>query len=398
MPRQDQSPPSSLDAALQEEWSRWEARGLARTASAAWGRRGAIVETSTGPAVDFSSNDYLGLATDVRIAEAAQATLAAEGVGATASRLIAGTHREHAALESDLADFFAKPASVAFTSGYSANAGAIPALVGPRDSIFADALNHASLIDGCRLSRARLYVYRHAAPESLREQLAAHRAGARRALIVTDGLFSMDGDLAPVPSLVEIAREFDAWTYMDDAHAVGVLGANARGSTELLGAEAGVDVLTGTLGKAFGVGGAFVCGSPVVVRHLVNHARSFVFSTAMLPAQAAAARRSLKIVAAEPERRARLSTLARRMRTGLAALGLEVPGTAEAHVIPVLIGDTRETVRIGAELRRRGFLVGAVRPPTVPDGTSRLRISLSAAHTDAQVDGFLSALGAIARP
>jgi 8-amino-7-oxononanoate synthase len=344
---------------------------------------------------DFSSNDYLGLASDPRLIAAAQAALAAEGAGASASRLIAGTNREHELLESDIATFFSSPAAVAFMSGFSANIGAIPALVGPRDAIFADSLNHASLIDGCRLSRAEVHVYDHADAGSLAALLRDRRDQYRRVLIVTDGLFSMDGDLAPLPEIVELARAHGAWTYVDDAHAVGVLGANGRGSTELLGVSEHVDVTMGTLGKAFGVAGAFVLGSRVLTRHLINHARSFVFSTAPMPAQAAAARESLRVARSEPERRTRVRDNAARLRAALSRYAITARGERDAHVVPVLIGDTADTVRVGAELRARRFLVGAVRPPTVAEGTSRLRISVSAAHTAEQIDGLAAALGGL---
>jgi 8-amino-7-oxononanoate synthase len=382
-----------LDDVLESEWERWNARGLGRSPKAAWGRRGAEVQTANGRAIDFSSNDYLGLATDPRIIAAAAEAIRSEGVGATASRLIAGTHREHEALEEDLATFFGSPSAVAFATGYSTNAGAISALVDPRDAVFADALNHASVIDGCRLSRAQLFIYPHADVDALRKLLQTRRPAVRRALIATDGLFSMDGDVAPLADIIGLAREFNAWTYVDDAHAVGVLGPHGRGSADALGISAGIDVTIGTLGKAFGVAGAFVYGSHALKRHLLNHARSFVFSTAPLPAQAAAARESLRIVAAEPERRNRLRTNARLLRNGLGRAGIAALGASDAHVVPVLIGDTQLTVRIGAELRERGILVGAVRPPTVPEGTSRLRISVSAAHTPEHIERLVSGVG-----
>jgi 7-keto-8-aminopelargonate synthetase-like enzyme len=240
-----------------------------------------------------------------------------------------------------------------------------------------------------------MYVYPHGNVEALQQILAASRHKHRRALIVTDGLFSMDGDVAPLPAIIEIARLHNAWTYVDDAHAVGVLGANGRGTAEAFGITSGVDITIGTLGKAFGVAGAFACGSRILKRHLVNHARSFVFSTAMLPAQAAAARESLRIVSSEGDRRDRLSNNAARLRHGIARLGIPVPGSADAHVVPILIGGTTETVQIGAELRMMGLLVGAVRPPTVAEGTSRLRISVSAAHTHAHIERLVLALGTL---
>jgi 8-amino-7-oxononanoate synthase len=382
----------SIDEALDEEWDRWVARGLERRTRPYWARHGAEVSTDRGPAIDFSSNDYLGLATDPRLVLTARQTISTEGVGATASRLIAGTHVEHERLEQDLAGFFGSGACVAFGSGYGANTGAIPALVGPRDAVFADALNHASIIDGIRLSRAAVHTYRHCDVGELRKLLSEHRASARRALIVTDGLFSMDGDLAPMDQIFEVAREFGAWTYLDDAHAVGALGAHGRGTLDHLGIAERADINVGTLGKAFGVAGAFVHGSRSLCRHLLNHARSFVFSTAMPPAQAAVARESLRIVQKEPARRQRLHENASRLRDGLSGVGVRTLGASTTHVVPVPIGPTAAVMRIGAELRARGILVGAVRPPTVAEDTSRLRISVSAAHTDDHIDRLVENL------
>jgi 8-amino-7-oxononanoate synthase len=387
--------PASLDEALDQEWDRWVARGLERRPRAYWARHGAEVATERGPAIDFSSNDYLGLATDPRLVLTARQTISTEGVGATASRLIAGTHVEHERLEQDLAGFFGSEACVAFGSGYGANTGAIPALVGPRDAVFADALNHASLIDGIRLSRAEAHTYRHGDVAELRRLLSEHRKSARRAIVVTDGLFSMDGDLAPMQAVFELAREFGAWTYLDDAHAVGALGARGRGTLESLGIDEKADITVGTLGKAFGVAGAFVYGSRSLCRHLLNHARSFVFSTAMPPAQAAVARESLRIVQREPARRQRLHDNASRVRAGIAGAGIRTLGESTTHVVPVPIGPTTAVVRIGEELRSRGILVGAVRPPTVAEGSSRLRISVSAAHTDDHIDRLIENLAEI---
>jgi 8-amino-7-oxononanoate synthase len=382
-----------LDDALAEDLRVWSASGLERTLSPQWQRRGAEVETRTGRAVDFASNDYLGLATDSRLVAAVQHTLATESLGATASRLIAGDHPEHQALERDLASFFGAPAALVFNNGYAANIGAIPAIVGAGDIILADAFNHASLIDGCRLARATVHVYEHGDMTQLRALLATHRGGARHALIVTDGLFSMDGDLANVPDIVALAREFDAWTYVDDAHAVGTIGERGRGSADYFRMNRDVDITVGTLGKAFGTAGAFVYGSEVLCRHLLNHARSFVFSTAMLPAQAAASRVALSIALAEPERRARLRANVHRTRTRVAAAGATLTGIPESQIVPVLVGDATEAMRLGAALRGQGILVGAVRPPTVAHGGARLRISVSAAHTHAQIDQLALAFG-----
>jgi len=385
--------PTSLDDVLRAELDAIRARGLERSLRPLHHRRGAVVATSAGDAIDFSSNDYLGLASNERVIAAARAALTDAGVGATASRLIAGDHPEHESLERELAEFLNAERAILYGSGYLANVGTIPALVGRDDVIFADQLNHASLIDGCRLSRATVHVYDHADIDALASQLAAHRASHRRALIVTDGVFSMDGDRAPLAGIVELARAHDAWTYVDDAHAVGVLGPSGRGTAESLGVR-GVDVTVGTLGKAFGGAGAFVSGSATLCAFLLNRARSFIFSTAMLPAQAAAAREALRIVRSEPERRERLARHARAFRAALHARGVRATGDDAAHIVPVIIGDAAHTMHVGDVLGARGFLVGAVRPPTVPEGTSRLRITMSAAHTVDQIGGLADALAA----
>ncbi len=388
--------PTSLDDVLRAELDAIRARGLERSLRPLHHRRGAVVATSAGDAIDFSSNDYLGLASNERVIAAARAALTDAGVGATASRLIAGDHPEHESLERELAEFLNAERAILYGSGYLANVGTIPALVGRDDVIFADQLNHASLIDGCRLSRATVHVYDHADIDALASLLAAHRASHRRALIVTDGVFSMDGDRARLAGIVKLARAHDAWTYVDDAHAVGVLGPAGRGTAESLGVS-GVDVTVGTLGKAFGGAGAFVTGSATLCAFLLNRARSFIFSTAMLPAQAAAAREALRIVRSEPERRERLARNARALRAALDARGVRAIGDDAAHIVPVIIGDAARTMHVGEVLGARGFLVGAVRPPTVPDGTSRLRITMSAAHTLDQIGGLADALAAAVR-
>jgi len=376
---------SSLDAALDAELESLRQAGLERSLRVVRRTLGADVEVDGAPAIDFSSNDYLGLSTDARLAAAGAEAAQEYGSGAGASRLISGNSPAHEALERDLAEFFGTGATLSFATGYAANVGTIGALVGRGDAIFSDQLNHASLIDGCRLSRAAVHVYPHADMDALRGLLARARASTRRAVIVTDGLFSMDGDLAPLPEIVALARAFDAWVYVDDAHATGVLGSHGRGSPEHCGVEGDIDVLVGTLGKAFGGAGAYVAGSETLRRLLINRARSFVFSTGPLPAQAAIARAAIGIVRAEPDRRARVARNADAMRAALTER--RIPGVAPTgtHIIPIHIGHAAATARIGNELARRGVLVGAVRPPTVPDGTSRLRISLSAAHTDDQI-------------
>jgi 8-amino-7-oxononanoate synthase len=400
------SPAASLDDALRAELAVLREQHLVRALHPVARRRGACVDTASGPAIDFSSNDYLGLSSDPRLADAAARAAREQGAGAAASRLISGDNPEHHALERDLADFFDAKTALVFSSGYAANTGAIPALVGRGDVIFSDALNHASLIDGCRLSRAAVHVYPHGDVAALRSLLAVHRSAHRRALVVTDGAFSMDGDRAPLDGLIPLAREFDAWTYVDDAHAAGVVGPEGRGTAESFASDLRADVTVGTLGKAFGSGGAFVLGSAILHEYLLNKARSFVFSTGLPPAQAAAAREALSIARAEPWRRAKVAEHARALRAALQAAlrarGIDaacVLGEPASAIVPVMVGDSARVMAVGAALAALGFLVGAVRPPTVPAGGARLRIAVSAAHTSEQVNALAVAVAdALASP
>lgn len=383
---------SALDADLGERLTALERAGLRRVMRSVQRRAGAEVFVQGRPAVDFSSNDYLGLAGDPRVARVAADALAEAGTGAGAARLISGNHPLHERLEREIAEFEQAPAALLFPSGYAANTGAIPALVGRGDAVYSDALNHASLIDGCRLSRADARVFPHLDVDALDRVLREDAGRFARRMIVVDGVFSMDGDLFPLDRLVEVARRHGAWTYVDDAHGTGVLGPNGRGTAERFGVEGEIDVRMGTLGKALGTAGAFIAGSGRLREWLLNRARPFVFTTGTPPALAAATLEALRIAREEPGRRERLRENARRLRAGLAALGHAAPGEADGHVVPVLVGDAGATMRIGDALRERGFLVGAVRPPTVPPGRSRLRITLSAAHTGAQIGGLLDAL------
>ncbi|HZS61754.1 MAG TPA: 8-amino-7-oxononanoate synthase [Gemmatimonadaceae bacterium] len=378
---------SSLDSALAADLAALDRAGLRRILRPVSQRHGAHVTLNGTDAIDFSSNDYLGLASDTRLTKAAIEAFRGDAIGAAAARLISGDHLLHETLERELAEFKKAEAALLFGSGYLANVGTIPALVGRRDVIYADALNHASLIDACKLSRAELRTFPHLDLATLAESLDADRGKFRRRLIVVDGVFSMDGDLFPLCELTNIAQAYDAWTYVDDAHGTGVLGENGRGSAEHWKVEGQIDVVMGTLGKAFGVAGAYVTGSRVLIDYLLHRARSFVFTTAQPPALAAAASAALRIIQDEPELRVRLRRNATRVRSALRA-----SGPSDGHIVPVVIGESDETVRIGTALRERGILVGAVRPPTVPLGTSRLRITISAAHTDDDIDRLLETL------
>lgn len=386
--------PSSMERALAQELAALERAGLRRTLRALHGRDGASVADKTRVLRDFSSNDYLGLASDPRLALAAATALERAGTGAAAARLISGHHELHDELERAIARFTGTDAALLFPSGYSANTGTIPALVGHRDAIYSDVLNHASLIDGCRLSRADVHVIPHADIATLERALERQRGRYRRRLIVVEGIYSMDGDLYPLDALVPLARRHDAWIYLDDAHGMGVLGSTGRGSGEHWGVADAIDVVMGTLGKACGVAGAFVAGSRSLVDYLTNRARAFVYTTGSPPALAAAALAALEIVAHEPERRARLRANARRLRAGLAACGRPAAGPDDGHIVPVVIGASEATMGVGAALEAAGFLVGAIRPPTVPEGSARLRITVSAAHDAAAIDQLLDVLAA----
>ncbi len=390
--------PSSLEGVLSQELAALAGAGLQRTLRALHAREGARIAHQTRGLRDFSSNDYLGLASDPRLADAAARALRTAGTGAAAARLISGHHELHAELERAIAQFTGAEATLLFPSGYMANVGAIPALVGRGDAIYSDVANHASLIDGCRLSRADLHVVPHADVAALERALERQRGKHRRRLIVIEGIYSMGGDLYPLDTLVPLARRHDAWIYLDDAHGMGVLGPSGRGSAEHWGVASGIDVTMGTLGKACGVAGAYVAGSRVLVDYLTNRARAFVYTTGSPPALAAAALAALGILAREPERRERLRANARHLRAGLAARGLGLAGPEDGHIVPVVIGASDVAMRVGAALDAAGFLVGAIRPPTVPDGTARLRITVSAAHDAAVIDALLDALAVALAP
>ncbi|MGL4511760.1 MAG: aminotransferase class I/II-fold pyridoxal phosphate-dependent enzyme [Lacipirellulaceae bacterium] len=347
------------------------------------------------PLVNFGSNDYLGLARDPRLAAAAAAA-AAGGWGAGASPVVGGRSPHHAELERRLAEFEGQPSALVFPSGFAANAGVVPALVDQGDAIYADAKNHASLIDGCRLSRANRYVYPHADAAALGRMLAGGQQYRRR-LIVTDTLFSMDGDVAPLVELAELAERHGAMLLVDEAHATGVWGPTGRGAVELAAArdprvERLVSVRVGTLSKAFGASGGFVSGSEALIRWLVNRARPYVFSTASPPAAAAAALAGLEAARAEPWRRARVIALAERVQAALTEAGWDT-GHSTTQVVPIRVGGPAAAVALSERLARAGVAAPAIRPPSVPEGESLVRLSLSAAHSDDDVQRLLQALG-----
>jgi 8-amino-7-oxononanoate synthase len=369
-------------------------KGLHRSLEAIGSPQGPEVTVAGRRLVNFSSNDYLSLAGDPRLAAAARAAMERHGLGAGASRLVVGDTAAHRSLERAAAEWMGAGAAVLFNSGYAANVGVLSCLCGPRDVIFSDALNHASLVDGCRLSRARVVVYPHASLDALDALLAS--ADGRRKLVCTDAVFSMDGDLAPLPGLLELCQRHGAALLVDEAHALGVLGPTGAGLCEALGVAAQVDLRMGTLGKALGGFGAFVAGSREVVELLVNRARSLVFSTALPAALCAAGEEALSILRREPERRAALWRNIRHLAGGLAALGL--PAAPRSAIFPVVLGDPQRALDAAARLRERGLLVKPIRPPTVPEGSSRLRFALAAGHTEAHVQQALEALAGLEVP
>jgi 8-amino-7-oxononanoate synthase len=341
--------------------------------------------------VNFGSNDYLGLAVDPRLADAARAAAARYGWGAGASPLVSGWTEAHQELVDALTAFERAEAALLFPTGFAANLGTLAALAGPGDAVYSDRLNHACLIDGARLARATVRVYPHNDVAELAAVLGRDRGRFRRSLVATDGVFSMDGDLAPLGAIVEVAERFGAMLLVDEAHGTGVFGPDGRGAASACGVAGRVHVRVGTLSKALGSLGGFVAGSRRLIDHLVNHARTQIYSTALPPAAAAAARAALAIVAAEPWRRDRVFALSARLRDALHGAGLDV-GSSVGPIVPVLVGEPGRTLDLAARLAGAGFFVPAIRPPTVPAGTSRLRISVTAAHTDEDIDALIAAL------
>ncbi len=379
---------------IDDELAALSAKGLRRALEPLGSAQGPVVTVEGRPFVNLCSNDYLGLAADPRLRRAAAEAAEREGAGAGAARLIAGDLPVHGALERGLAAFKRTEAALLFNSGYHANAGVPPALVGRGDAVFCDVLNHASIVDGCLLSRAELVRYRHLDVAELSDLLA--RTKARRKLVVTDSVFGMDGDAAPLREIADACERHGAMLYVDEAHATGVLGPTGAGLAEALGVTDRVDVHMGTLGKALGSFGAYVAGSRRLVDLLVSKARTFVFTTALPPAACGAALAALEVLATEPFRRKRLHALAARMKVGLERLGFDVSRVV-APIFPVVLGSEERALAASRALRARGFFVRAIRPPTVPQGTSRLRVALGAGHDEAQVDAFLGALEEVLR-
>jgi 8-amino-7-oxononanoate synthase len=347
--------------------------------------------------LNFASNDYLGLAGHPRVSEAACEAITAAGVGSRASALVTGLTLWHERLEDRLAEFEKTEAALLFPSGYAANVGTITALVGSEDVVFCDRANHASLVDGCRLSRATFRVFRHDELRRLDDDLTKH-SGNRRRWIITDAVFSMDGDIAPVSAIRDLAEKHDAGVIVDEAHATGILGSHGRGVCELLGVEDRVAVRIGTLSKALGTLGGFVSGSTTLIEFLRNQARTQMFSTALPPGVCAAAVAAIDLIEEEPERRETVVLHAARIREHLVARGWQTSGHPDVPIVPLILGGPERAVDAATQLEERGVLVAGIRPPTVPTGTSRLRITPTAAHSGDDIDELLDALDEVLKP
>lgn len=384
-----------MPAWMNEELADRRQQELFRVRRAVQSSQGVRLRLSNRELLSFASNDYLNLAGDPRLARAAARAARRHGCGATASPLICGHLPPQRALERALARWEETEAALVFSSGFAANLGVVSTLAGRDDALFSDELNHASLIDGCRLSHAAVHVYQHGDVQHLEDLLRRHGGRARRRLVVSDTVFSMDGDLAPLAELAEAAERHDALLVIDEAHATGVLGDHGRGLTELASWPKNFDpdrlIKVGTLSKALGAQGGFVCGSQLLVDWLVNFARPYIFSTALASPTAAAARRAVALVQKEPERRRGLLELAERLRQQLQAAGFAV-GRSECQIVPILVGEACAALELSRRLEAQGLLVPGIRPPTVPEGSARLRVSLTSGHSVADVDRLVDAL------
>ncbi len=376
-------------AALAPQLAALKEQGLLRTRRLLQSPQQVNANVDGRDVIAFCSNDYLGLAADPRLREAAAEGAALYGVGAGASHLILGHGAAHHALEEALAKFVSLPRALLFSTGYMANLGAVTALVGRGDAVFADRLNHASLNDAAQLSRAEFKRYVHGDLAMLERALAA--SPARRKLVVTDAVFSMDGDIAPVAQLLQLCERHDAWLLLDDAHGFGVLGASGAGVLQHFGLASERIIYMATLGKAAGVFGAFVAGAPEVIEWLVQRARPYVYTTATPPLLAHALLASLEIIAAEKGRRAKIAQLIAQLKHACADLPWRLL-PSDTAIQPLVVGESAAAMRIAAALAARGLLVPAIRPPTVPEGTARLRISLSAAHEPQHIGRLARAL------
>ncbi len=378
-----------MDAYITEELKRLDGSGLRRSLKVVEGAQGPSVMIDGRSRLLFCSNDYLGLAGHPLVKEAASEALQKYGMGAGASRLVSGSMAPHRELEERVKTFMGTEAALVFNSGYNANIGCITVLASRDTEIFSDRSNHASIVDGCVLSRAKVSRYKSSDAGSLERMLK--RSTARRKLVITEGVFSMDGNIAPLKEIIALMDRYGAMLLLDDAHAVGTLGASGRGTLEHLGLAHPSIIRVGTFSKALGVFGAFVAGSREAVELLISRARPFIYTTALPPSVSAAVIKALEIAEEGTELRARLRQNSDYMRDGLRAMGLDTLGS-ETHIIPVLVGSAQRAVEISAALFERGVFIQGIRPPTVPDGTARLRVTVSAAHSKEDLESALSAI------
>jgi 8-amino-7-oxononanoate synthase len=378
-----------LLSSLQQELAQKKAEGLLRHRRLIESPQQPHLLADGKPVLSFSSNDYLGLANHPRLQAALLAGAHSAGVGSGASHLVTGHHHYHHALEEALADFVGLPQALLLTTGYMANLAVICGLMGKGDALFADKLNHASLNDGALLSRADFNRYPHGDVERLECMLQA--STARRKMVITDSVFSMDGDIAPLRELLDLCERYDAWLLVDDAHGFGVLGEQGRGCLSHFNLSASRLIYMATLGKAAGVAGAFIAGEAVVIDYLMQNARTYIYTTAMPPALAAASLEALTLIEASDERRSHLHLLISRLKSGLQLKHWQL-AESSTPIQPLLIGSNEEVLRVSEHLLEQGILVPAIRPPTVPKGSARLRISLSAAHSDADIQQLIHAL------
>jgi glycine C-acetyltransferase len=370
-------------------------QGLYRSLRRVEGDQGPTLLIDGREVIDFCSNNYLGLANHPALREAAKAAIDRYGCGSGASRLISGNMTLHEELESKIAQLKGTEAALVFNSGFQGNTGVIPVLVGEGDVILSDALNHASIIDGCRLSRAKIVVYKHGDIDELERGLKNSLASSRK-LIVTESLFSMDGDEAPLADIVSLAERHGAMIMVDEAHATGVYEPNGAGIVTKLGLGERVLVQMGTLGKALGGFGAYVAGGKALRELLINRCRSFIFTTSLPPAVMAMAIAAVDLIEQEPQRRQALRHNCRLLRAGLESLGFSL-GTSRSQILPLMVGDATRCMKLSEDLLQRGVFAQGIRPPTVPLGTSRLRITLMATHTPAHIDRALEVFKEVAR-
>ena len=379
------TPQEVLDVALQQELDRLRCEGLHRDLRYTSGRQGSRMTINGQEVLMLAGANYLDLAGDPRVIQAAAEATEQLGCAAGGARLISGNLLLHESLEQELAQFAGRDAALLFSTGYVANLGVITTLAGPDDVIVSDSLNHASIIDACRLSRAETRVFRHNDLEDF-GRVVKGLSGFRRRLLIVDGVFSMDGDVAQLGQLVPMAREHDMITVVDDAHGFGILGTQGRGSAEYQGEE--VDIQIGNLGKALGSFGAFVACSAKLREYLINCCRTFIFTCGLPPSAVGAARASLKILSEEPQRRRILLDRANQLRTGLKNAGYQT-GQSRTHILPVIVGDNERTMRLCERALERGVYAQGIRYPSVPDGTARLRFTPMCSHTPAEIESVI---------